>query len=376
MTSTATLQRPFDAFRAQAIRLSGEAMALVRAHPRGSVAAGALASAGVIALMGAALSAAPMSASGPAAAAPPAPPPLILQQLAPAQAQTINARTPVDAGPNPSAAAFRFQGDSLARAQALNCLTSAVYYEAGNESDAGQRGVAQVVLNRVRHPAFPGSVCGVVYQGSTRETGCQFTFTCDGSLARTPSAAGWARARKVAEAALAGSVYAPVGWATHYHANYVLPYWAPTLAKSAVVGAHLFYRWAGGWGRPPAFAKTYRGQEPNSQFLRTAALSAEAGFAARAPVAVEAAVTAIPGAQPKAAEAGRVAVRFKLAEARKAVEEAPRAEYVETFKASDNLRYLLGTEGKAATEKPLGRTSEATAPAATAAGGAVTASPQ
>ena len=84
------------------------------------------------------------------------------------------------------------------RAQALECLTSAVYYEAGNETVDGQRGVAQVVLNRVRHPAFPASVCGVVYQGSLRTTGCQFTFTCDGSLNRSPDAAGWARAHKVA----------------------------------------------------------------------------------------------------------------------------------------------------------------------------------
>ncbi|WP_398286925.1 cell wall hydrolase [Sphingomonas daechungensis] len=63
-------------------------------------------------------------------------------------------------------------------------MTSAVYYEAGQESLDGQRAVAQVVLNRVRHPAFPANVCGVVYEGSTRATGCQFTFTCDGSLMR------------------------------------------------------------------------------------------------------------------------------------------------------------------------------------------------
>ena len=79
-------------------------------------------------------------------------------------------------------------------AQALECLASAVYYEAGNQDDDGERAVAQVVLNRVRHPAFPASVCGVVYEGSTRPTGCQFTFTCDGSLYRQPDADGWRRA--------------------------------------------------------------------------------------------------------------------------------------------------------------------------------------
>src|SRR5213075_2579568 len=121
-------------------------------------------------------------------------------------------------------------------AQALECLASAIYYEAGNQDENGERAVAQVVLNRVRHPAFPASVCGVVYQGSTRATGCQFTFTCDGSLARAPERSAWNRAREVAKAALAGFVQPAVGNATHYHANYVAPYWAPTLAKTAVIG--------------------------------------------------------------------------------------------------------------------------------------------
>ena len=132
------------------------------------------------------------------------------------------------------------------------CLASAVYYEAGNE---GRRRRAErsprSSSTASAIPPFPASVCGVVYQGSTRVTGCQFTFTCDGSLTRQPDAAGWRRAKAVAEAALEGRVYAPVGWATHYHADYVVPYWASTLAKNAVVGAHLFYHWAGGWGRAP-----------------------------------------------------------------------------------------------------------------------------
>ncbi|MDZ7587989.1 MAG: cell wall hydrolase [Parasphingorhabdus sp.] len=91
----------------------------------------------------------------------------------------------------------------------LQCLTQAVYYEAASEPDAGQRAVAQVVLNRVRHPAYPRTVCGVVYQGSERRTGCQFTFTCDGSLRRTPSAFFWERARRVAADALAGRIGSP-----------------------------------------------------------------------------------------------------------------------------------------------------------------------
>jgi spore germination cell wall hydrolase CwlJ-like protein len=140
---------------------------------------------------------------------------------------------------------------------ALECLTQAVYYEAAVESDTGQRAVAQVVLNRMRHPIFPKSVCGVVYQGSELKTGCQFSFTCDGSLARRPSIAGWARARRIAAAALAGHVERAVGLSTHYHANYVVPYWASSLDKAATIGAHIFYAMRGPGGRAGAFRGAY-----------------------------------------------------------------------------------------------------------------------
>lgn len=154
------------------------------------------------------------------------------------------------------------------RARSLECLTSAIYYEAGEESEAGQHAVAQVVLNRVRHVAYPNSVCGVVYQGSERSTGCQFTFTCDGSLARRPSTAGWTRAREVAESALAGEVFAPVGYSTHYHADYVLPYWSPHLLKTAVIGSHIFYRSRGAAGHRSAFTARYAGPEPRNAPLQ------------------------------------------------------------------------------------------------------------
>jgi hypothetical protein len=114
----------------------------------------------------------------------------------------------------------------------------------------------------MRHPGFPSSVCGVVYQGSELPTGCQFTFTCDGSLARTPIPAVWARARKIAVEALAGHVFAAVGHATHYHADYVLPYWADSLAKQVQIGHHIFYRLKGGLGTDPAFSQRYAGREP------------------------------------------------------------------------------------------------------------------
>ena len=156
----------------------------------------------------------------------------------------------------------RFAGSGNDKARALQCLSMAIYYEAASESDAGQKAVAQVVLNRVAHPTYPSTVCGVVFQGSERRTGCQFTFTCDGALARKPSGSGYARARRNAAAALAGEVYKPVGLATHYHTIAVNPYWAPSLQRIGVIGAHIFYTWKGAAGKPSAFRSVYQGREP------------------------------------------------------------------------------------------------------------------
>ncbi len=157
--------------------------------------------------------------------------------------------------PGDPAEPFQFaNGQGDVRGNSLDCLTAAIYYEARSESLDGQRAVAQVVLNRARHPAFPNSVCGVVYQGSQRRTGCQFSFTCDGSMNRgVRNASGWETARQIASAALAGFVYSPVGLATHYHTTAIRPWWAPSLTRAITVGAHIFYRWPGRWGDPTSF---------------------------------------------------------------------------------------------------------------------------
>lgn len=170
-----------------------------------------------------------------------------------------------------AAPAMVFRGlTGLDSYRALNCLTSAIYYEAANEPDDGQRAVAQVVLNRVRSQLWPNTVCGVVYQGSERaDYRCQFTFSCDGSMARLPAAAAWTRARRVAEAALAGRVYEPVGLATHYHTLAVRPDWSSSLQAVAVIGAHIFYRNPGFNGTPAAFHAAYLGRETISGPART-----------------------------------------------------------------------------------------------------------
>ena len=199
-----------------------------------------------------------------AASTAPEPPVLKLQALTPDQAVAWNAAIPISATDNRPAPAFRFPATSMTESQrALDCMTAAIFYEAASESEQGQHAVAQVVLNRLRHPAYPKTVCGVVFQGAGLKTGCQFTFTCDGALGRQPSVEGWDRARRVAEAALGGYVEKSVGAATHYHTIWVAPYWRGELVKVALIGAHIFYRWDGGWSLPRDALSVYAGGEPD-----------------------------------------------------------------------------------------------------------------
>lgn len=188
------------------------------------------------------------------------------------QARIINAALPFTNGPLHAARPFVISGSALDQQRALLCLTQAVYYEAGFEPVEGRRAVAQVVLNRLRHPAFPKSICGVVYEGAGSGT-CQFTFVCDGALYRRPAADAWRQAETIARAALVGYVETSVGEATHYHADYVAPRWAPLLAKVADIGQHIFYRWPGEWGQPAAFTGRYIGEPRDPLTMRPAPTS-------------------------------------------------------------------------------------------------------
>ncbi len=174
------------------------------------------------------------------------------RDLSPEKALAENLASPIDTK-NPAAppfvASWLGAGD-LARAG--ECMASAIYHEAAGEPEAGQMAVAQVILNRLRHPRYPKSVCDVVYQGADRATGCQFTFTCDGSLARKPDAAGLAHARAIADAALHGATSPLAGQATHYHTIWIVPLWAREMRKVAIVGHHVFYRPPGAYGAYPA----------------------------------------------------------------------------------------------------------------------------
>ena len=197
---------------------------------------------------------------------------VILSQLAADDAQARNAAVGfAEAGPG-KATPFSFRGSSADRARARDCLALAGMAEAGG-GDGDQRAVMQVILNRVRHPAFAKTVCGVVFEGSQRPTGCQFSFTCDGSLARRYSDAAWRAARARADEMLAGAIDATVGNATHFHANYVYPWWSDKLDKVAQVGPHIFFRWRGFWGTRNALSARYGGGEPDPLRLQETALT-------------------------------------------------------------------------------------------------------
>ena len=174
-----------------------------------------------------------------------------LEQPAQGRAERVALRGPITA--LPTVAPFHLAG-ALETSRELECLTQAVYFEARGETPAGQAAVAQVVLNRVRHPSFPKSVCGVVFQGAGKRVGCQFSVACDGSMRRGREVAAWSRAQRIASKALSGAVMASVGDATHFHTTNVAPNWGPRLVRTAEVGMHVFYRFgrAGGRAAPQA----------------------------------------------------------------------------------------------------------------------------
>lgn len=158
---------------------------------------------------------------------------------APAPARMIAAGAPIA-----DLVAFDFSEFDVARlnAEERTCLAEAIYYEARSESRVGRMAVADVVLNRVASPVYPDTICGVVYQGSKRRTGCQFSFTCDGSMKGRRNQRQWREAELLAGAVLSGVRKPVTRGATHYHADYVSPPWAENLSPTATIGTHKFYR--------------------------------------------------------------------------------------------------------------------------------------
>jgi spore germination cell wall hydrolase CwlJ-like protein len=229
---------------------------------------------------------------------------------------------------NVAPAAQRVAGMALS-GRDLECLTTAVYYEARGEGSAGQAAVAQVVLNRVRHPAFPKTVCGVVFQGS-KGRGCQFSFACNGAMRAPKNGAAWSRARDVATRAMNGSLLTAVGNATHFHATRVAPGWRG-LVRVAQVGAHVFYRFGGKAGRPSVFktptilASRDEAPKPAYKVLRPSSLEGgELMLASTEPTPVASAPAAKPAdpAMAKPADAAKPAPAADAKPAETAVQAA------------------------------------------------------
>lgn len=197
--------------------------------------------------------------------------PVELMSVTPEKARAINAAIPFSKAPLVRAQPYYLERKAPGFERARDCLASAAWYEAGDDP-AGERSVVQTVLNRLMHPAFPKTVCGVVFQGQDRATGCQFTFTCDGALVRrSPPEKAWLRAQAIAELALRGNVDPSVGLATHYHTDWVVPTWSGSLDKIAQVGTHLFFRFRGFWGQRAAMRRPPGAPEP--EIAKLAALS-------------------------------------------------------------------------------------------------------
>ena len=146
--------------------------------------------------------------------------------------------------PSPDGLAFKSAGESQAEFEERErrCLATAIYFEARGESTRGQIAVGQVILNRVRSPQFPQTICGVVYQGQMAP-GCQFSFACDGRTDNPRQDAQWAQAQDLARKITSGQVWLPdVGYSTYYHANYVRPNWVDDMSRIDTIGRHIFYK--------------------------------------------------------------------------------------------------------------------------------------
>ncbi len=171
---------------------------------------------------------------------------LFLSSLAPPDPESFpefSSAPPV--GPIAISRGLKFKGEAEAEYQVRQrrCLATAIYFEARGESTRGQLAVAQVVMNRVRSTLYPDTICGVVFQGQWRKTGCQFSFTCDGRADVPRDKVKWRQANLLARQMTKGETWlGDIGYATNYHADYVKPRWRREMNRIKQLGKHIFYR--------------------------------------------------------------------------------------------------------------------------------------
>lgn len=359
MAEALTLSKPLDGLRSAVLRWRDGTRSLVRSYPREAIGAGVLGFVSFVALGSLAV---PHPGAGGAQAAPPAPPPLILQPVAPQQAIKVNAEIPLASGPNPAAAPFVFKGNAAARTQALNCLASAVYYEAGNQDADGERAVAQVILNQFATP--PSRIASAEWSTRARPdrpaASSPSPATDRSRASRTPTA-GAAHGRSPRTSFPATSTHRSAGRPTITPLTCSRPgqrAWPRMLSLARTCST----AGPGSWGRPAAFTDAYSGREPNAAALRTAALAVPhvtPVYGQQEEVAE--AIKEIPGAEaihlaPSMRGDKRVAVRFNLA-AREASKDVAPVEYEKKFEVSDNLKYALSPETVGENQQPLGKAS-------------------
>ena len=173
-----------------------------------------------------------------------------------------------------------FRAAEIQRAETIDselmCMAQAVYYESAHEPLEGQLAVAEVIANRMADHRYPDTACGVVFQGATRTTGCQFTFTCDGAMRVKPKGENWERAKRIAAHVLMNLNEERTGGATHYHATYVDPIWNSGLIQTNQVGLHIFYRFP----RGAEWASVERNFEARKQSTAMQLAALDAGAAA------------------------------------------------------------------------------------------------
>ncbi len=134
----------------------------------------------------------------------------------------------------------------------IYCLAQNIYFEAGNQPLAGKIAVSQVVLNRVEHYAYPDTVCGVVYDAKWKENWkgnmvpirnqCQFSWFCDGKSDDPVDSATWLSSMHIARDVIQSKYGDITEGSTHYHADFVYPYWADSLNETVVINNHIFYK--------------------------------------------------------------------------------------------------------------------------------------
>ena len=132
------------------------------------------------------------------------------------------------------------------------CLAQNIYFESGNQPMVGKIAVSHVVMNRVESSLYPDTICDVIYDAEYRENWlgnyvpvrnrCQFSWFCDGKSDEPVDSKTWIESLLLARRIYDGEWTDITEGATHYHADYIYPFWADSLNKTTTIDNHIFYK--------------------------------------------------------------------------------------------------------------------------------------